>query len=124
MARRYIGDAVIVITYHDDGDYRGTVSTGGYSWRFRDLHAPPFLDVPYDSSAAYDKMAASAVSFGSYYTSGNRGGDDTSDERLAADGYPDVDTADAISEATGCAQDDHGRYAVSRSLGGATRWVS
>lgn len=109
MAKRYIGDAVITIKYRDRGDYAGTVSAGGHTWRFEDLHAPAGgLPYAYDSSQAYDKMAESAVGFASYYTTYNRG-DDT------PDWAPSAETADAIAEATEWAQDDHGEYEVRRS---------
>lgn len=110
MARRYIGDATIEILYHDSGDYRGVVRAGCRSWKFSDLHAPEFgngLGVAYDSSEAYDKMAASAVAFGSYYTTHNRGDDVPS-------WAPPPETADAINDATAWTQDDQGGYTVSR----------
>jgi len=111
MARRYIGDAVIYIIYNDDsGDYRGIVRAGGYSWHFDDLHAPACGHGPgvgYDSSKAYDKMAESAVSFASYYTSDNRS-DDT------PQWAPSAAAANAISAAVCFAQDDQGNYEVRR----------
>jgi hypothetical protein len=115
MAKRYIGDAVVNITYRDRGDYAGTVSAGGRTWRFEDLHAPRAglgRGVAYDSPKAYDEMAESAVSFGGYYTTDNRG-DDT------PDWAPSAEVADAISDATAWAQDDRGKYEVRRSPGGA-----
>jgi len=120
MAKRYIGDAVITIAYHDSGDYRGSIKAGRYTWAFRDLHAPRAghgAGIGYDSPEAYDSMAASAVGFGSYYTRGNRGSD-------TPDWAPRAEVADAISEATSWAQDDQGSYAVARSPKGATRWMS
>lgn len=119
MAKRYIGDAVVTITYHDAGDYRGTVSAGGHSWRFSDLHAPKMGHgggIAYDSPEAYDSMAASAVTFGSYYTGRGRG--DT------PEWAPPSEVAEAIEEAVGGWQDDRGRHAVARSRGGPVRWVS
>ncbi len=110
MATRYIGSAVIRIRYRDCGDYAGTVSADGMVWRFDDLHAPAIglgAGVAYDSSAAYDEMAASAASFGSYYTSHNRS-DDT------PDWAPAPDVADAIDSAVSWAQNDRGDYQVSR----------
>lgn len=113
--KRYIGDAVIDIAYHDAGDYRGTVTAGGHTWSFDRLMAPAAgMGVAYDSPEAYDKMAASAVGFGSYYTTGNRG-DDT------PDWAPSAAVADAISEATAWAQDDKGQYDVRRTPGGRAR---
>jgi hypothetical protein len=108
MAKRYIGDAVVTITYHDAGDYRGTVRVGNHSWAFDDLHAPAGgIRFAYDSPEAYDMMAASAVGFGSYYSTGNR--DD------APDWAPSEETADAIAEATQWAQNDRGGYEVRRT---------
>jgi hypothetical protein len=116
-AKRYIGDAVVTVSYHDDGDYRGTVKAGGQTWRFRDLQAPKMgFRFASDSPDAYDAMAASAVSFGAYYTSHNRGDD-------VPDWAPDPNTADAIDSAVSWAQDDSGRYAISRSPGGPTRFA-
>lgn len=100
MAKRYIGDAVVTITYHDEGDYRGTVSVKGYRWRFDQLRAPAVglgSGVAYDSPIAYDKMAAAAVSFGAY-------------------------EHDVIADATGWAMDDRGEYAVRRSPRGKERY--
>jgi hypothetical protein len=119
MARRYIGDAVITIMYHDAGsksgrreDYRGSVRAGGYTWKFDELHAPAMgFSFASDSPEAYDKMAASAVSFGSYYTTHNRGDD-------VPDWAPPAKVADAIDEATVWAMTDSGRYQVRRSRDG------
>src|ERR1700678_2363160 len=109
MAKRYIGDAVITIEYHDSGDYRGTVRAGNHAWRFDDLHAPAMgFSHAYDSPEAYDKMAGSAASFASYYTTHNRGDD-------VPDWAPPPEVADAIEEAVGWAQDDRGEYEVRRS---------
>ena len=116
MAKRYIGDAVVTITYHDAGDYRGTVTAAhGFTWRFRDLHAPATglgAGVAYDSPEAYDKMASSAVGFASYYTTYNRGDD-------VPDWAPPAEIADAIEEATVWAMDDRGEYEVRRSRSGS-----
>jgi hypothetical protein len=114
MAKRYIGDAVVTIQYHDAGDYRGTISAGGYHWRFDSLRAPAVghgAGVGYDSPEAYDSMAKSAVVFGSYYTTHNRGAD-------TPDWAPRLEVADAIEEATSWAMDDQGNYAVRRSKNG------
>jgi len=76
MARRYIGDAVIEIFYRDRGDYAGRVTAHKKTWHFEDLYAAAIgfgPGIAYDSPAAYDEMAQSAVSFGSYYTIDNRG---------------------------------------------------
>lgn len=129
--KRYIGDAVITISYRDRGDYAGKVCVpmtmnfrgGGRStrllcWIFSDLNAPRAgfrFAAPragardaYDSPGAYDLMAASAVSFGSYYTTHNRGDD-------VPEWAPEAYLADAIEEATSWAQDDRGEYEVRRS---------
>lgn len=127
MATRYIGDAVIRIEYRDRGDYAGTISVPprGFSakhakyagrgksklvWAFEDLGAPSIGHGPgigYDSPKAYDSMAGHAVSFGSYYTSHNRGRD-------VPDWAPDPELADAIAEATEWAMRDDGSYDVRR----------
>lgn len=110
MAKRYIGDAVITISYRDQGDYAGTITVGKLTWRFDGLHAPRSgfaRGVAYDSSHAYDVMAASAASFGSYFTSRNRGRD-------TPDWAPPPDVADAIDEATSWAKNDRGDHDVRR----------
>lgn len=122
MARRYIGDANIYIMYHDDGDYRGSVVVYQNAhwpqwkkrvvWKFRDLHAPECgfgPGVAYDSSEAYDQMAQSAASFGSYYTTMNR----SEDEDL--EGYPSGEVADTIDDAVSVVLNDDGTYEVRRS---------
>lgn len=117
MAKRYIGDAVIHITYNDAGDYRGKVRVGEHTWDFKDLHAPICgfgAGVAYDSREAYDAMAASAVSFGGYYATYNRGED-------TPDWAPPADVADAINDATMCATDDSGRFGVQRFQNGPVR---
>lgn len=110
MAKRYIGDAVIDITYRDRGDYAGTVRAGGYSWAFDGLHAPKIgfgAGISYDSPLAYDQMAASAVGFGGYFTTYNRGDD-------LPDWAPPAEVADAIEYATSGEMDDGGEYLVRR----------
>lgn len=104
MAVRYIGDAVIRITYRDRGDYAGSVCVGKKCWHFDELYAPMIghgSGVAYDSSIAYDRMAAAAVGFGSNGLHG--------------------DISDVISEATAWAQDDRGEYEVRRSAKGKAR---
>jgi hypothetical protein len=127
MAKRYIGDAIVTIAYHDSGDYRGTIRAYKHTWKFDGLRAPAMGHGPgiaYDSSEAYDRMAVAAVSFGGNFGTHNRGGGpDTSDETLAAEGYPDAETADAINDATTCVMTDNGRYEVRRSAGGLVRTV-
>ncbi len=127
MARRYIGDTTIYIQYHDDGDYRGSIvvyrcpcgckdAGAPMVWNFRNLHAPSIgfgPGVAYDSPEAYDQMAKSAASFGSYYTTMNRDGEGRERE-LKLEGYPTGEIADAISEAVGVALNDDGIYEVRR----------
>ena len=114
MARRYIGDAVIHIKYKgstpEGDDYAGKIVTKDYTWKFSQLYAPRCgfgCGVAYDSPEAYDEMADSAASFGSYYTSDNRADD-------LEDHYPSAEGADAIYEAVSWAQDDQGNYQVLR----------
>lgn len=122
MATRYIGDAKITITYRDRGDYAGTACVPvGRShkekrcWRFDGLRAPAVgfgPGIAYDSPEAYDEMAESAVSFGSYYTTHNRGDD-------VPDWAPAPEVADAISDATSLAMYGGGGSRVRRSKEGA-----
>ena len=118
MARRFIGDANIYILYHDAGDYRGSIVVPlddgpPAAWKFRDLHAPKIgfgPGIAYDSPKAYDLMAQSAASFGSYYTTMNRGLRDEDD----LDGYPSGEVADIINDAVGVVLNDDGTYEVRR----------
>jgi hypothetical protein len=112
--RRYIGDAVVEIEYvGQSGDnrstYKGVVSVGAHQWPFDELGS----GVGYlgDTPEAFDKMAASAISFAAYYTTHNRG-DDT------PDWAPPPEVADAIEEATSWAVDDQGSYEVRRTPSG------
>ena len=112
MPRRFIGDAVVDIHYrgHIAGrdEYTGHIKAGGRVWKFDSLFPPPAgFRFGYDSPEAYDRMAEAAVSFGAYYTSGNRGDD-------LPDWAPPHKTADAINEATIDAMKDNGRYNVTR----------
>ena len=124
MALRYCGDAVITIVYYGDARgrdaYRGTIAVpDGSVWRFDGLYPPAVgfgSGAGYGSPAAYDAMARSAVSFGSYYTSHNRPHDDASD----CDWIPSADVADAIDAATSWARDDSGDPIVFRSRAAAT----
>lgn len=124
MARRYIGDAVVTVQVDDSSismgprvSYKGSVRAGGYTWKFSDLSLPIYRQAA-DSPDMYDSAAASAVSFGGYYTTYNRG-DDT------PDWAPPAHVADAIDESTSFETDDQGRYLVKRSLkGGKGRWTS
>lgn len=56
-------------------DYAGCIRIDGECvWKFDGIKAPAAgLDVAVDSPIAYDQMACTAVSFGSYYTTYNRG---------------------------------------------------
>lgn len=114
---RYIGSAVVSIQYvgGPKDEYRGHVIANGRTWFFRDLFAPAAgFSFAYDSPKAYDRMAASAMTFGSYYTSDNP-------PAMLGDraGYPDARTADAIRDAA--CTDDQGRYPVRRSINGPER---
>lgn len=124
MARRFIGDANIYILYYDrgpcamEGDYRGSivvpVDEGPPAvWKFKDPHAPKCgfgPGIAFDSSEAYDQMAQSAVSFGSYYTTMNR-----NDEEGDLDGYPSGEVADIINDAVSVVLHGGGSYEVWRS---------
>lgn len=114
MAKRYIGDAIVTLTYKDathkiKDHYAGTVKVGRYSWRFIIHPAPAGFGpgIAYDSSEAYDDIAASAARFGS-----TPHGDD-----------PDKHTAREIDDAVSGWMDDRGRVAVARSHGGPVRWI-
>lgn len=120
MPRRYIGDAVVTITYQGGDLYTGVVRRFGTDliWRFGDLHCPPAgfgPGIAYDSPRAYDKMACAAVGFATYYTTHNRGED-------TPDWAPSAEVADALSEATVIAMDDRGCYSVRRSENGPERY--
>lgn len=120
MAIRYIGDATVRIKYRDRGDYTGTISAGGHTWHFDELHAPRVgfgPGIAYDSSEAYDEMAGSAVTFGSYYTTYDRGDD-------VPEWAPEPEVADAIDEATSWAMDDQGTYDVRRRKNNPVNWLS
>jgi hypothetical protein len=116
MAKRYIGDAIVTVEYageSPDGrsQYRGTIRAGGHTWPFSDLGSPVGgFPTGGTSPEAYDKMAASAVSFASYYTTDNRGDD-------VPAWAPPPEVADAIAKATEWATDEEGRgqYQVRRS---------
>jgi hypothetical protein len=119
MAIRYVGDAIIHIIYVGGirDEYKGSIVVPGHPgkhiWRFNSLYAPACgFKFAYDSSEAYDQMAESAVSFGSYYTTHNR-----SD---APDWAPDAETADAIERATSQVLHGCGSYEVRRKKEGDT----
>ena len=112
MTKRFIGDAVVDIRYlgHISGrdEYAGHIKVKGYVWKFAHLFAPSAgFRFGYDSSEAYDRMAETAISFGAYYTTANRGAD-------LPNWAPSSETADAINEATICAMNDNGHYSVIR----------
>ena len=121
MARRYIGDAVVDVQVDDKTitmgprvGYKGVVRAGGHRWPFDGL----FLNVSSkaaDSPDMYDEAAATAVVFGSYYTSNNR--------REARDWAPDPSTADAIYDAVSTVTNDAGQYLVQRKPGGRGRFA-
>jgi hypothetical protein len=66
MAKRYSGRAVVTVTYQDRGDYKCSVSIGKRAvWSGR-ISAPKSgfgRGVAYDSPAAYDHTAETALSF-------------------------------------------------------------
>jgi hypothetical protein len=112
MPKRFVGSAVVEIRYlgHVAGrdEYAGSIRAGGQVWKFDSLYSPPAgFRHGYDSPEAYDRMSEAAVSFGAYYTSGNRGDD-------LPDWVPPPETADAINEATINAMKNNGRYNVTR----------
>ncbi len=112
MAKRYIGDAIIEIKYvgyiNRRDDYTGKIKVKNITWKFDSLYAPAAgFNFAYDSPQAYDKMAQAAVSFGSYYTTHNRGDD-------LPDWAPPPEIADTISEATSWAVHDDGSYEILR----------
>lgn len=112
MARRYVGNLCVYINYSDcdDESYHGSIVVDGHRWAFDGLKAPPAGlgdGVGYDSSEAYDRMADAALSFGSYYTTHNRG-DDT------PDWAPTAEIADAIDAEACCYMADCGEYQVRR----------
>jgi len=129
MATRYIGDARVSVRY--DGyrsphmQYSGRVSVPAASgrsrtWSFDGIGISEHTHTgAADSAEAFDKAAAAAVGFGSYFTSDNRGDD-------VPAWAPSEDVADAISEATGWATDEEGRglFAVRRSKDGPVHWTS
>ncbi len=109
---RKIGDALIFIEIDEDRQeerawYKGVVIARGEIWEFSDLGAPPNWDLAWDSDEAYDEMAASAISFGSYYSSYNRGND-------VPKWAPPAHIADAIEAETSWAQDDRRIYEIER----------
>ncbi len=118
--KRFIGDAIVSITYVDptgvgNGSYMGSIKVGDLIWKFDNLLAP-VMGFGYDSPKAYDIMARSAVSFGSYYDSHN--------QAVSCDvpsWAPAPEVADAIGQATDWAQSyedaesGYGEYVVRRS---------
>lgn len=125
MARRFIGDASVDVVYvgsrwmggSERDVYRGRVMAAGLSWPFDDIGLVSGAYGAADSPEAYDAAAATAVHFGAYYTSGNRG-------RETPPWAPAEDVADAIDEATSHAMDEQMRYFVRRQRGGPGRWTA
>ena len=118
MARRYVGDAFVDITFRKKpGDYVGYVRVGKHVWDFDKIFPPEHLKYGAnpDSPSAYDSIAKAAVSFGGFYNNLNR---PKKIERWA----PPVIVADAIYQAVASAIDDRGRYAVRRTREGTPRW--
>lgn len=117
MARRYIGDAFVDLTYRPKRrDYAGYVRAGKHVWQFDEIRPPSEFKygASPESPSAYDEMAKAAVSFGAYYNSlfcGKR-------ERWA----PPPEVADAIYQFIQNASDERGRYAVRRTKEGSPRW--
>jgi hypothetical protein len=110
MAKRYIGDATVDVRYVGESggrpQYAGRITLpGGRKWPFKDLGGPMSGGGAVDSPTTLSKMAASAVSFASYYTTHNRGDD-------VPDWAPPEDLADDIESATSWAQSDNGEFEV------------
>jgi len=118
MARRYVGDAFIDITFlPKKGEYVGYVKVRTRVWNFDKIFPPKHLkyNASPDSPSAFDSIAKAAVAFGGFYNNLNR---PKRMERWA----PPVEVADAIYQATTGAIDNRGRYAVRRTLQGTPRW--
>jgi hypothetical protein len=65
MARRYVGNLAVSITYDDRNFYRASVSGNGMTWKGT-VGAPAAgfgPGIAYDSPKAYDQAARAAVSF-------------------------------------------------------------
>ena len=127
MARRFIGQAVIDVSF--DGAYRGEqnrfyyrgriTAPGGERWSSRNFGSPAGgfgPGVAADSAEAYDRIAVSVAQFASYYTTGNR---KNADEDGDTKGYPTAEQADAFHDAIVEAMgDDKGRLEVRRRKDG------
>lgn len=124
-AVRFIGDACIYIKLDEDDSYSGVIEVpnlGSASneksrWAFSEINASKAdaRVLSLDSDEMFDKIAQSAASFGSYYTSHNRA-------QGVPSWAPDPETADDIDQAVSGDLDDAGRYSVRRKSGsGATR---
>lgn len=108
MARRYIGTAIIRLQVDDWGVYHGTIAVRGQHCFTFELRGPActshFNDLGFgigiasDAPEAYDRMAQTAVAFGS---------DDGDDGNRA-------DWASTIRSATEWATDSRGEYVVRR----------
>lgn len=109
MAKRYIGDLEIEIKFNSQKNwYQGTVIGSQYRWHFNDLHLSPsdWMRLPVDSDEAFDLVASAAVSFGTYYTTGNRDYVQTI--------YPSAAGADMLEAESQFAIDEQGNYQVRR----------
>lgn len=114
MAKRYIGSAVIRLTFDDRSDaYRGTVAVDGvHVWTFDGIRLSPHdrSRISVDCPEAYDRAASAVASFGS---DPMLDGDETDAEKHNARAR-----ASAIDDAVGCDMDDAGRYFVRRGKSG------
>jgi len=129
LARRYVGQATIDVTFDDAyrGEpgrfyYRGRMTVGDQSWTSRGFGSPMGgwgPGVAADSPQAYDCVAASVVQFFTYFTPDNRRGDEDLTD------YPPGDMssvfAGAVDEARG---DDRGRLEVRRRKDGPMKLVA
>lgn len=116
MAQRWVGEAHVRIMFRGTArngkeEYIGRVRAGKHAWVFEHLYAPAMgfgCGVAYDSSDAYDAMAASACSFGAYFTTHNRGHD-------VPEWAPPAEVADAIEHAISQAVNEDGSLDVRRT---------
>lgn len=111
MARRYIGDAVVYLTYRDTIGQREryivtVVVKGGdgkrYTWRTDDLRtgvggvsSGKGYAYPVDAPEAYDKVAQDAIAFG-MHTEGEEGSQEQ--RELEAQGFAPYATAKVIEK--------------------------
>lgn len=113
---RYIGYVEVYISYvgtDRDGrdEYEGYIIVEGDMWEFDGLYGPVCAIDPEDGDtseeASIDRMAAAAVSFASYYTTGNRGKD-------TPEWAPSPEFADRVEQEACSWMDDKGRVLVRR----------